>query len=484
MKMAEENGIEVINRPSYLCSKDALSEDVFVHGYNVIQERNPTETIDIVAILMCNAFAVTSYTILGDEGKSFTLFIDDQNQTLHHISHNTYLKDTTISGTVFMPDPITSSGESYAGEFVDNNDQTNTSLDNQLVNITLKGSFDNGLFLLENNHLKIVNHSSPEIQPTEKSDSIFEFNRSETGFEEVHALYHISRFADYIKDTLGFSNIVNYQIAVDVYALNGNDNSEFIGTTSPPRLNFGQGGIDDAEDSDILIHEYGHAVSQSAAPNTLIGYERLAMDEGFGDYWAAAYSSDINENDYLNIFNWDGHNEFWAGRSLDHSRKYSDGLDTNKYVDGELFGAMLIDIRRHLNDTTADKIILQSTYSWFPNMTFPEAYQQILKADSILYNANNSSMLIWLGCKRGFLTQNCELKNTIVSQEVQVDYSLLRQKTLRLIDLQKEELIEIFSTEGKLVYKGFIKDNSISLSNLSDGIYFLKIDNQSLKITF
>lgn len=208
------------------------------------------------------------------------------------------------------------------------------------------------------------------------------------------------------------------------------------------------------------------------------------MDEGFGDYWAAVYSKSISENEYLKIFNWDGHNQFWAGRSLDHNRTYSDGLDGNKYVDGELFGAMLMDIRKHLKDTTADKIILQSAYSWFPNMTFTEAYQQILKADSILYDANNSSMLIWLGCKRGFLTQNCELKNTIISQEVQVDYSLLRQKTLRLIDLQDEVLVEIFSTEGKLVYKGFIKDNSISLSSLSDGIYFLKIDNQSLKITF
>ena len=60
MKLAEENNIEVIERPSYLCSDDALSEDVFTHGYNIIQERNKGEKIDIIVLMMCNAFAITS----------------------------------------------------------------------------------------------------------------------------------------------------------------------------------------------------------------------------------------------------------------------------------------------------------------------------------------------------------------------------------------------------------------------------------------
>jgi len=63
MKLAEENNIEVIKRPSYLSSDNALSEDVFVHGYNIIQERNSNKKIDIIVLLMCNAFAVTSSII-------------------------------------------------------------------------------------------------------------------------------------------------------------------------------------------------------------------------------------------------------------------------------------------------------------------------------------------------------------------------------------------------------------------------------------
>ncbi len=63
MKLAGENDIKIIERPSYLSSDEALCEDVFVHGYNIIQERNPEEKIDIIVLLMCNAFAITSLTI-------------------------------------------------------------------------------------------------------------------------------------------------------------------------------------------------------------------------------------------------------------------------------------------------------------------------------------------------------------------------------------------------------------------------------------
>lgn len=63
IKMAEKNGIEVIKRPSYLCSDEALSEDVFTHAYTIIQERNINIVIDIIVILMCNAPSVTSEII-------------------------------------------------------------------------------------------------------------------------------------------------------------------------------------------------------------------------------------------------------------------------------------------------------------------------------------------------------------------------------------------------------------------------------------
>jgi len=61
--MAINFNIEVINRPSYLATDEALSEDVFVHALDIIKERNPNETIDIVVLLMCNAPCITYKTL-------------------------------------------------------------------------------------------------------------------------------------------------------------------------------------------------------------------------------------------------------------------------------------------------------------------------------------------------------------------------------------------------------------------------------------
>jgi hypothetical protein len=63
MRMADSCGMEIIERPSCLCDDDAVSSDVFEHGYKIIQERNKNENIEIVVLLMCNAPMILSKTI-------------------------------------------------------------------------------------------------------------------------------------------------------------------------------------------------------------------------------------------------------------------------------------------------------------------------------------------------------------------------------------------------------------------------------------
>lgn len=59
MELADSLGIEIIERPDYLATKEALGEDAFVHGFEEIKKRNPNETIDMVALLFCNAATLT-----------------------------------------------------------------------------------------------------------------------------------------------------------------------------------------------------------------------------------------------------------------------------------------------------------------------------------------------------------------------------------------------------------------------------------------
>ena len=72
------------------------------------------------------------------------------------------------------------------------------------------------------------------------------------------------------------------------------DQSVFIGNSGNSYLLFGEGGVDDAEDADVIIHEYAHAISYAASPETNSGTERRGLDEGLGDYFAAIYSYQYN----------------------------------------------------------------------------------------------------------------------------------------------------------------------------------------------
>ena len=70
----------------------------------------------------------------------------------------------------------------------------------------------------------------------------------------------------------------------------------------------GTGGVDDGEDADVIVHEYGHSLQDQAAENSLRKREGQTMGEGFGDYMAAAMSTLTTGGSEFDtcIFDWDG----------------------------------------------------------------------------------------------------------------------------------------------------------------------------------
>lgn len=49
-----KNGAQVIDRPDYLCTKEALGEDAYVHGYQYIKHKL-NKDIEFMILLFCNA---------------------------------------------------------------------------------------------------------------------------------------------------------------------------------------------------------------------------------------------------------------------------------------------------------------------------------------------------------------------------------------------------------------------------------------------
>jgi len=66
MKLATENDIEIIARPKELCTHEAKGLDAFIHGFDLIKERNKDKDIELVVLMFCNAATILSDTI--DEG--------------------------------------------------------------------------------------------------------------------------------------------------------------------------------------------------------------------------------------------------------------------------------------------------------------------------------------------------------------------------------------------------------------------------------
>jgi hypothetical protein len=124
---------------------------------------------------------------------------------------------------------------------------------------------------------------SPAYSPT----NTFVYTRSQDEFEQVMAYYWVTEAQHYIQ-SLGFGttrrpiNRESQDLRIDQW---GADNS-FQTNHPKDEIRFGKGGVDDAEDAEVILHEYGHAIQDSQVAGFGSSPEAGAIGEGFGDYWA------------------------------------------------------------------------------------------------------------------------------------------------------------------------------------------------------
>jgi len=137
---------------------------------------------------------------------------------------------------------------------------------------------------------------------TASTTRLYNYTRSDDRFEEVMVYYHVDQNQRYIQ-SLGFNNIINRPLPAHAHYASV-DNSFF---SAAGYIAFGDGGTDDAEDADVIIHEYGHAIQWDQATNALFGPgEPGALGEGFGDYWAVStHASNSNGYEIPCVAAWD-----------------------------------------------------------------------------------------------------------------------------------------------------------------------------------
>lgn len=77
-------------------------------------------------------------------------------------------------------------------------------------------------------------------------------------------IYQVIDSNQHYIQSLGIGDIYKKQIRVDPHGYNGEELSAYDPIKN--YLVFGEGDVGDAEDADIILHEYGHAIQVAQAP--------------------------------------------------------------------------------------------------------------------------------------------------------------------------------------------------------------------------
>jgi len=319
----------------------------------------------------------------------------------------------TAKGRVFDPNPVAKLNDP---SLRDQNDSATAVPDAAYSLVDLLELNPTGMLIGPN--VQIVDTDSPSTPHADASQPLL-FDRSQPQFEEVNAYFQIDRSARYMQ-SLGYNGprrLVAYSLPVDPHSLSGADNSLYVGSSVPGqgKLYFGDGGVDDAEDPDIVLHEFFHSVQDWIAPSVFFGLsasQSRAMGEGFSDYWAYSsnYESGLGSGrDQFCLADWDAR---CAGDDSSQNCGYPVGADCLRRVDsaktmndynnsdlsgtehtnGEIWSSALREIfdalvRRHgVTDgrRTADTLVLESMFGAPSDPTYATIAKKMLDADRAL----------------------------------------------------------------------------------------------------
>ncbi|KQZ28047.1 hypothetical protein [Duganella sp. Root1480D1] len=305
------------------------------------------------------------------------------------------------SGYAFDPDPRTvlntdALTDTSAASAFDAAYSTKT-----LRDLTVTG----GVYSLTGPYVNIKNIESPNTAPSTTTNGVWTAKRGNNAFDDTNVYFHLDQSQRYMQ-SLGFTgtkSILNRSMDVDTDGVNGDDNSHFSGTGASGYLAFGHGCVNDSEDADVILHEYGHGI-QASINSSWSGGDTGAMGEGFGDYWAASYSYSTPNGQVYHpewAFSWDGHGSCWAGRMLNRTdAKYNSsksyGAHTSVTENGvsfqsdelwsaPLYSSMVSLIAAGKPRANIDKIILEAHFGLGSNIKMPAMATAIVNAAKTLF---------------------------------------------------------------------------------------------------
>jgi hypothetical protein len=241
-------------------------------------------------------------------------------------------------------------------------------------------------------------------------NNTFVYGRHDDRFEQVMAYYWVTEAQKYIQ-SLGFGttrrpiNMESQDIRINQYGI---DNS--YSWDKHDVLRFGKGGVDDAEDAEVILHEYGHAMQDSQMVPFGFGFsvEAGSIGEGFADYWAVTVADTVAPTpDPACVADWDSVSYTSTVphclRRVDTNLHYPEDLNGRVHHDGQIWSRALWDIRNALGHVEADTIILEAQFQFAPDTGMPAAAQATVNAAQSLYGNAAAQAVLAAFQARGIL---------------------------------------------------------------------------------
>ncbi|MGI5241885.1 M36 family metallopeptidase [Dactylosporangium sp. CA-139066] len=311
---------------------------------------------------------------------------------------------TSAAGTVFAPNPVQALGRQ---DLTDAKDADLPAFAAAYRRVTLTDLDGSGRLAGR----YVIVKSSTGKAATLVDGAFPAYHRDADQFEQVMGYYWVTTAQHYLQH-LGFGSTLRpvnqrqIELRIDQY---GGDNSFF--RDDKANITLGKGGVDDGEDAEVIVHEYGHSVQDGQVPGFGTTLESGAIGEAFGDYLAVAVTSWSTGTPTLTpeacVADWDSTSYTSTTphclRRLDGNKHYPADVVGEVHADGEIWSRALWDIRTALGDTRATTLIVEAQFAFTPDITFAAAAQATVAAAQRLYGPSAAAATRAAFAARGIL---------------------------------------------------------------------------------